>query len=458
MLNLSLRARAVLGGLVWILFAVGLSGYVLVSAFDDISQRTFDRKLVSRLDQMETLIRSGALDPDAATKGEANQRLGPASAGDYWQIEAPDGRLFRSPTLGEDRLPEPDSRNPRATYFARAPTGFQLQVIFREVAEDPEETKNGKTEPQPPGAGKNPVWKIYAAEAMITLRSDKLEFRRNLFGALIGLGASLILAGAAQTGMALRPLTTLRAAFWDYRSGQADRVTGKYPSDIEPLVDDLNELLERNAQTISRARRQAADLAHALKTPAAILHNEIDALDPPSPEMRDALDRIEGLMARYTARARMAGANAPGASAELKPLVEGLGRVMSRVYADREIELEIDIPANLRVRAEKEDIEELIGNFLDNAHKWAVGTVRVAARANDRKVEIRVEDDGPGIPEDKREDALRAGGRLDETTPGTGLGLAIASDIMEAYGGKLALDSSSLGGLMVRVEMPRART
>lgn len=131
---------------------------------------------------------------------------------------------------------------------------------------------------------------------------------------------------------------------------------------------------------------------------------------------------------------------------------------MSRVYADREIELEVDIPANLRVRAEKEDLEELIGNFLDNAHKWAVATVRVAARANDRKVEIRVEDDGPGIPEDKREDALRAGGRLDETTPGTGLGLAIASDIVEAYGGSLTLDVSSLGGLMVRVELTRARS
>ncbi len=447
MINLSLRARAVLGGLVWILFAVGLSGYVLVSAFDEISKRAFDRKLAARLDQMETLIRSGALDTGAASRDTAGAQLGPVTAGDYWQIEAPDGRLYKSPTLGDEALPDPDPNAPGPSYFARAPNGFQLKVVSRDV------TVPG-AEPGAPDA----TWRIFAGEALVTLSRDKLEFRRNLFGALIGLGASLILAGAAQTGMALRPLTTLRAAFWDYRQGEADRVTGRYPADIEPLVDDLNELLERNSEIISRARRQAADLAHSLKTPAAIMRNEIDEMENPSPVMRDALDRIESLMARYTARARMAGANAPGASSALEPLARDLGRLMARVYADRDIELEIDIPKSLRVRAEKEDLEELLGNFLDNAFKWAAGKVRVAARANERMVEIRVEDDGPGIPEADREAALRAGGRLDETTPGTGLGLAIASDIVEAYGGTLRLDrSEALGGLMVRVNLMRAR-
>ncbi|TYO90500.1 sensor histidine kinase [Oceanicella actignis] len=444
-MNLSLRARAVLGGFVWIMFAVGLSGYVLLSAFDEIARRAFDNKLSARLDQMETLIRSGALDPERAPADGRTGALGPSRPTDFWQIEAPDGRVFRSPNLGEERLPDPDGA--RNAYFARAPSGLVIKIMARDVAVDAGAARGG--------AGS---WRILAGEALATLSRDQLEFRRSLFGALIGLGASLILAGAAQTGLALRPLATLRAAFWDYRQGEADRIVGNYPADIEPLVEDLNELLERNAQIISRARRQAADLAHALKTPAAILRNEIDAMDPPSPVMRDALDRIESLMARYTARARLAGANAPGASAELAPLAQGLGRVMARVHADKEVALSIEIPRGLRVRAEKEDVEELLGNLLDNAFKWADGRVRVRASPRERVIALTVEDDGPGIPPEQREAALRAGGRLDQSTPGTGLGLAIASDILEAYGGDLVLDrSEDLGGLAVRITLPRAK-
>lgn len=442
---LSLRARAVLGGALWILFALTVSGWLLLTAFDGIAERAFRRNLSAQLDQLESLILTGALERDATQTRLANPRYLQMGSGYYWQVEMPDGRVVRSPSMGGEVLPHRDLMLGEESYQARAPEGFLILVLVRAVT------------PQTGGA----VFRVYAAEAVVRLTRDKLEFRKSLFSALIGLGGALALAAAAMTGMALRPLVGLRAAFGDYREGITDRIEGKYPSDIEPLVEDLNDLLERNAKIIGAARRQAADLAHALKTPAAIIRNEIDASGRPQPEIRDALNRIDALMVRYTARARLAGANAPGASAEVGPLLGGLTRVMERVHADKFIDLDLDVPSGLRARAEGEDLEELAGNLIDNAFKWAKGAVRVTATRIggrvDGAVEIVVEDDGPGIPAEHRATALREGGRLDEAVPGTGLGLAICSDIVEAYDGTLSLEDSELGGLLARVRLPIAR-
>ena len=437
---LSLRARAVLGGLLWILFALGLSGWLLLQAFDNIAERAFSRNLSAQLDQLESLILTGAVEEDPEETRLADPRYLRSGSGYYWQVERPDGSVVRSPSLGGELLPLRDMAEGEEILMARAPEGFLIQVHVRPV--------------RAPRTGQ--LWRVYAAEAVVRLQRDKLEFRRSLFGLLIGLGGALALSAAAMTGMVLRPLVALRAAFADYRRGEAERIEGDYPADIEPLVDDLNALLERNARIIATARRQAADLAHALKTPAAILRNELDAMERPNPAMRDALDRLHAILQRHTARARLAGANAPGASAEVRPILEGLGRVMARVHADREIAFEIDAPAGQRVRMEGEDLEELAGNLIDNAFKWARGRVRVTVLRLSSELEIAVEDDGPGVPEAERETVLRAGARLDEAVPGSGLGLAICADVAEAYDGSLALEGSSLGGLLVRVRLPRA--
>ncbi|MFO7854786.1 MAG: sensor histidine kinase [Paracoccaceae bacterium] len=439
---LSLRARALLGGVVWIVIALGLSGWLLLQTFDDIAERAFSRNLSAQLDQLESLILTGAISASPEDTRLADPRYTRPGSGYYWQVERPDGSVVRSPSLGDELLPLRAVVSGEEVLQARAPEGFLIQVHVRPV--------------QDPRSGA--IWRVYAAEALVRLQRDKLEFRRSLFGLLIGLGGALALSAAAMTGMALRPLVALRAAFAEYRHGETERVEGRYPPDIEPLVADLNALLERNARIIGTARRQAADLAHALKTPAAILRNDIDAMDPPDPGMRDALERINALLARYTARARLAGANAPGASAEIRPLLEGLGRVMERVHAERGVAFELVAPAGLRGRIEAEDLEELAGNLIDNAFKWARSRVRAEARRADGELVLTVEDDGPGVPEDDRERVLRAGTRLDEAVPGSGLGLAICSDIAEAYEGRLDLGRSRLGGLAVTVSLPLARS
>ena len=175
--------------------------------------------------------------------------------------------------------------------------------------------------------------------------------------------------------------------------------------------------------------------------------------------MEQAIGRVESLIARYTARARLAGAGAPAALCDPRPVAEGLGRVMGQIHRDADLIFELSMPEGLKVRAEEEDVEELLGNLIDNAHKWAVSTVRVSARREAGTAVITVEDDGPGIPEKGRQKALAAGGRLDEAVPGTGLGLAICSDIVEAYGGSLDLAvSEELGGLAAIVRLPAPET
>jgi len=438
---LSLRARAILGGAVWILFALGLTGWLLVSTFDGIAERTFARNLSAQLDQLEALILTGAMEADPGQTRLADPRYLRAGTGYYWQVQRPDGTVIRSPSLGPESLPLRDVAQGEEAFFARAPEGFRILVTVRAIRSR---------------VGGSP-WRVYAAEAVVRLQRDKLEFRRTLFGVLIGAGGALTLAAAAMTGMVLRPLVGLRAAFAEFRRGEVGRVEGGYPSDIEPLVDDLNELLERNTRIIGAARRQAADLAHALKTPAAVLRNEIGVDKPDAEAMRDALGRIETQLTRYTARARLAGANAPGASAEIGPIAAGLGRVMERVHADRGVGLEVRVPDGLRARMEGEDLEELAGNLIDNAFKWARTQVTIEARRLPDAIEIIVDDDGPSIPDEQRETVLRAGARLDEAVPGSGLGLAICHDIVEAYDGELSLEESDAGGLRVRVRLSLAR-
>jgi signal transduction histidine kinase len=439
--NPSLRARAILGGTVWIAFALSLSGFVLFVVFDDIMERRFNTALGEQLEQISALI---STDGEAGLRGASSfsdPRYRDPGGGLYWQATSPDGRPFRSESLGSVvfHLAQPSAKPSILT--GQGPKGEPIRAHARLVI-------------APDGGG----WTAFAAQSLATLNADKADFRKSALGALIALGASLILAGAAQTGMALGPLNTLRSAFRAYRSGRDDRIRGTYPADIEPLVEDLNVLLERNGRILGRARRQAADLAHSLKTPAAILRNEIDREDGGDRAViREALERIEVQMARHMARARLAGPDAPRASSDPAEVLDGLVRLFSRMSRDGAIRYNADIPKGHRVRVDIEDMEELFGNLIENASKFARTEVRVDGIVDGENMAILISDDGPGIRPEDREGVLQAGVRLDAKKPGSGLGLAIASDILEVYGGDLELDESHIGGLLVRCRLPLAR-
>ena len=267
--------------------------------------------------------------------------------------------------------------------------------------------------------------------------------------------------GLVRTG--LKPLHEIRRRLGDVQSGQAKQVLGRYPSEVQPLVQDLNVLLAHREQAVNRAVAKAGDLAHGLKTPLAVLSQEAERASASGhPELAAAIgeqvERMRRQIEYHLAHARAAASGAmPGARAEIRASADGLVRTLQRLHADRGIAITVDVPADLSVRCQREDLDEMLGNLLDNACKWARTRVALSTEtiAADR-LAILVDDDGPGLPSAMRAAVLQRGVRADEAAPGSGFGLAIVREIAEVYGGSIGLDAAPLGGLRARLILPAA--
>ena len=274
--------------------------------------------------------------------------------------------------------------------------------------------------------------------------------------ALVGLlTAGLILAVFVQVRIGLKPLFDMGKRVADVREGDASRVEGAYPRELQPLADELNNLIAHNRSVVERARTHVGNLAHALKTPIAVLRNEAEgepAKDIVARQTEEMNRQVEHHLRRAQAAAR---GQVVGVVADADEALDGLARTLSRIYERQGKRIVTEFPDNLVFRGEKRDLEEMVGNLLDNACKWAARDVRLKAGfADDTHIFVEVHDDGPGIPVADREKALRRGIRLDEATPGTGLGLSIVDDLAGGYGGSLELGDSALGGLSSRLVLP----
>jgi signal transduction histidine kinase len=271
---------------------------------------------------------------------------------------------------------------------------------------------------------------------------------------LLGMGLVLLRRG-------LSPFDQLRSRLAALRDGRERRIEGAYPAEVQPLVDDLNALLAHRDELVRRAMAKAGDLAHGLKTPLAVLSQEAErakALDHDewaailSQQVQRMRRQIDYHLAH--ARAAAAGGTAPGVRCAVSACVEGLTRTLARLYAGRGLEIDVRVPADHVVRSTREDLEEMLGNLLDNSCKWARSRVAVESSRRDATVVITVDDDGPGLSPTMREEVLKRGVRADESAPGSGLGLAIVRDLAELHGGSISLDSSSWGGLRARLRLP----
>jgi signal transduction histidine kinase len=276
------------------------------------------------------------------------------------------------------------------------------------------------------------------------------------------IAAACLWLGVHQVRRGLSPVARLRTRLGAVHDGSEARVTGAYPSEVQPLVEDLNALLAGREQAVARAVAKAGDLAHGLKTPLAVLSQEADRLaaagEPAlAATLREQVDRMRRQVDYHLAQARAAASG--GAHAARTPVevsIEGLARALRRLHAERGVTIDIDVPAALVVRVQREDLDEIAGNLLDNACRFARGRVAVRAEGDGGQVILVVEDDGPGLPPALREAVLRRGVRADESGPGSGLGLAIVRDLCELYGGSVALDASPVGGLRATLRLPAA--
>jgi signal transduction histidine kinase len=269
-----------------------------------------------------------------------------------------------------------------------------------------------------------------------------------------------MLFGAVVVRLAFVPFDTMRRRLLDVRRGVERQLRGPYPSEIQPLVDDLNSLLAHNDLVVKRAIGKAGDLAHGLKTPLAVLSNEAERLERcGQAELAAVIDQQVSLMRRqveyHLAHARAAASGAQsGVRTSIVESVEGLSRTLRRLHADRGVTIEMNVSPNHAFRGQREDLDEMLGNILDNACKWAKARVSVASAAQSDRILITVDDDGPGISESLREAVLQRGVRADEAAPGSGLGLAIVRDLAAVYGGSISLEESPMGGLRARLCLP----
>ena len=278
--------------------------------------------------------------------------------------------------------------------------------------------------------------------------------------ALIISATVCVVLGVSLLRYGLSPFDALRQRLAAVRDGRSRRVDGDYPSEVQPLVDDLNTLLEHREIVVSRAISKAGDLAHGLKTPLAVLRHEAviaaaDGHGELAAVLNQQIDRMQRHVDYHLAQARAAASGAnPGARCLVDASAEGLARTLRRLHAERGITIRVDVPDVHCVRGEREDLDEMLGNVLDNACKWARTEVRISSSVSGADIVITVDDDGHGLEASKRQAVLRRGVRADEAAPGSGLGLAIAGDLIEVYGGAISLHDSPLGGLRVRIQLP----
>ena len=300
-----------------------------------------------------------------------------------------------------------------------------------------------------------------SAENRERLDRDVRRFAWTTVAALVLLGAGLVAGVILQVRVGLDPLFIMGREIADVRKGRAQRLGGAYPTELAPLAGELNALLDHNQEVVERQRTHVGNLAHALKTPISVMLTEAarqpgplaDVVARQSSAMRD---QVEHHLRRARAAAR---AQTSGERTAVGPVLDEIGRTLERIFRAEAVAIDWRAPDDLYFRGERQDLQEIAGNVLENACKFSHGRVRAEAQALDgSRLRLSVEDDGPGLAPDQRQEVVKRGARLDETAPGSGLGLSIVQELALAYGGSLALSQASLGGLRIEVELPRAET
>jgi signal transduction histidine kinase len=439
----SLSRRMILIAAGWITVLLVGGGYALDRVLVTAITRTFD-------DQLEYVLQSLILTSEIGPEGEvilnrepADQRFLEPGSGAYWQVSAPGRSPFPSRSLWDRRLAYGPPHNDRALhrYNSAQFTDEKLRVVERDVTL--------------PGSPMR--WRFQVAQSREVLDEQVAVLRRTLIRSFLLLAVGLLGLAALQTFYGLWPLRRVRDEIARLRNGTAARIEAPMPLEVAPLVDELNALVAHNERQAEEARRHAGNLAHALKTPLTVIMNAATA---DSPDLADTVVREARTMRRqvdhHLARARAVGRRGSQHSrAEVWPSLESVERAVARLY--RHVRLDVTGPRDLAVHVERQDLDEMLGNLIENAAKYGGGSVFVTVGRFEQFVEIQVEDDGSGIPPAERERIFDRGVRLDTGKPGTGLGLGIVRDVAEIYGGTVSLEESEdLGGLLVRLRLPAA--
>ncbi|HTZ01376.1 MAG TPA: ATP-binding protein [Xanthobacteraceae bacterium] len=432
-----------------------IAGVALSTLYRHAVERAFDRRLDVYL---RTLVADVASPEEGADKypqsiGEPLFEL-PLS-GWYWQVTRLDTKtpeVHASRSLWDANLPRlPDNKSSAdAEYrqgYASGPENQELRLVERDI-----------------DLGADGRYLIAVAGDASEIDDETASFERTIVITFTALTLALLLTTALQVRFGLAPLARISASLAAIRSGRSERLQGEFPVEIAPLARETNALIDSNREIVERARTHVGNLAHALKTPLSVIVNEAAARgnDPLAVKVLEQTDIMRDQVARQLERARLAArSTVVGTSIDVPPVVTALARSMEKLYRERDIAIAIDVPDHARFRGEQQDLEEMVGNLVDNGCKWAQSRVAIEVMADQQhaegtkpRVRIIVDDDGPGLSPAEREKVALRGQRLDETKPGSGLGLSIVVELANLYGGVLTLGTAPIGGLRAELALP----
>lgn len=439
----SLTRRITLLSIVWVVIALLCTGLLLWRLYHQHIQEHYDATAFMYLQELVAAV----VHPDGQMElghTPSDPRFRRLNSGWYWQVMEGDSVWRKSTSLGEGTL-NLDSlvlEAGRGVQLASGPSGDNVRAQILDLYQ---------------GHRSSPVMFVVTAPESEIMDDVRHMGEHVVLGFLL-LGIVLSLAVVIQIRLALKPLKAMRSEIGEIKGGTKNRLSQDFPSDVQPLVDELNNLLDHNEMLLKRARTQLGDLAHALKNPLAVIRNEARGLENHSGSLiLEQTHLMSGNIDHYLSRARMYGQkDAIGFRTSVRSIIEDLVYAVSHIYKERGIEIRLPCVEDKWFRGEAQDLEEMAGNLLDNACKWARGVVIVNCESEDDRVNIVIEDDGPGIPEVHYEDVMHRGRKLDEAQPGHGQGMGIVRDIAKLYGGSVELGRSDLGGLRVVLTLPSA--
>lgn len=466
----SLALRLFLTSTAFALIVLLLAAYQLISQYQTTIESNFDKRLKANL----SLLIESSLQENFEAPVKPNQIGGFAftlpNSGWYWQIRSMNETkrpLFSSTSLGNIELDFKgrenlnEEKDGTIKYYVSHQQDRRLRVIERIITL---------------GSEKNPQnYSFIVTGDSSEIDDEVLDFASMLTISFLTLGSGLILATILQVKVGLQPLRVVERGLAAIRAGKTDKLEGEFPAEIEPLQFEINNLIKSNMNIIERARTHVGNLAHALKTPLSVINNEVNGKkDALAAKISEQTDIMQNQISHHLDRARMAArVGVVGSLTEIYPPLKALERVLNRIYQEKGIKFELSCPEDAKFAGEQQDFEEIVGNLLDNAFKWAKSQVHCSIETNTwaenkpqaqktkqksrptpQMLSVIIEDDGPGLSKEEQQEVRKRGKRLDETVPGSGLGLSIVTDLVDLYGGKVELSNAKIGGLRVKIQLP----
>jgi signal transduction histidine kinase len=450
----SLALRLFASAAAWTLVVLPATAILLVSLYRHAVERNFDARLNVYLTSLVASTTQGGSAKPSEPTNLGEPVFGIPFSGWYWQIKPLDGAVrpeFVSDSLLDQQLslPSQNAVPPDASLTRRAyapgPEQQRLRIVEREI--------------RPAGPNSTPYSYAVAGDAT-EIDGELAEFTTLLIAALGVLGLGLVAATYFQVRFGLSPLRAIRQDLAAIRSGEAEQLEGELPYEIRPLQQELNALIESNREIVDRARTHVGNLAHALKTPLSVIRNEARTHKGPlAAKVVEQAEIMRTQITHHLDRARVAARSSViGDITDVASTLRALKRTLDRIYEERGLDIEVRCDKGLKFQGEKQDFEEMVGNLLDNACKWATSQVSVEAewKTGAARFTVVVDDDGPGLSDAQLATVVKRGQRLDETKPGSGLGLAIVADLAHLYKGRFELQPFPEGGLRAKLELPAA--